>query len=186
MQLGQVGNRFKNCLQNIDGIYEIFACHVSEGMLVLRTQDTFLQWTSVFVSSRYFTDRQRHSYEEPIAFDRMEDPNRVLNSMCGGQYAHCGDNKVQYFRLNRLGGEGRRKRGRYESFWIYVFGNRNNHLILQTEGVRRSTLTMRFLASILLIVRHYKLKLGGVGRRKRGMNESFWCPPFLPDHAPTA
>jgi hypothetical protein len=28
--------------------------------------------------------------------------------------------------------------------------------------------------------------LGGVGRRKHSMNESFWCPPFLPDHAPTA
>jgi hypothetical protein len=94
-------NRFMNCLQNIDGIYEIFARHVGEGMLVPRTQDMFLQWTSVFASSRYFTDRQRHSYEEPIAFDRMEDPNGVLSSMCGGQYGHCEDNKVQYFRLNR-------------------------------------------------------------------------------------
>jgi hypothetical protein len=91
---------FLSCLQNIQGIYEIFSRRVGDNMLLPWIPDSFLQWPGVFASSRYFTDMQRHSYEEPIPFDRMEDPDGVLTSMSGGHYAHCEDNKVEYFRLN--------------------------------------------------------------------------------------
>lgn len=59
--------------------------------------EKYLQWDSLTVTNRYFTDITGHSYREAVPFDSREDPYGALAKLATKSLIHYRENRMEYF-----------------------------------------------------------------------------------------
>jgi hypothetical protein len=94
-----VGSKgFSENVEVLKFIDERFERKIGTDVYTPWVKDTYLGWDAFSVTNRYFTNARRQSYLEAIPFDRLEDPNGVLDGLASSTLVHCEDNKVGYFK----------------------------------------------------------------------------------------
>jgi hypothetical protein len=90
---------FTKAVDSMEAIEEIFSRQVGQDTILPWKNGTYLDWTTMFSSNRYFTSRRSNFNLQAVPFDPFVDPEGVLASMAGNDKVHCSDNVVEYYEL---------------------------------------------------------------------------------------
>jgi hypothetical protein len=88
---------FDNSLTGLIKLHEKFRRYLPEGNLTDFQADTFQEFQSLNISTRYFTSRFDNPDGIAIAFQHNVDPNNILASFPHNRYFHSQDNQVLYY-----------------------------------------------------------------------------------------
>lgn len=97
---------FNRAISGIQEIHSWFRRTVGEGCLNDWAPDFFETYPAVHMGNRYFMDSRDVGSWPVVSFTDNVDPDGILSSVATGQYIHCEDNMVQYFRRTFVEYEG--------------------------------------------------------------------------------
>jgi hypothetical protein len=88
---------FEKAIETAQEIYEMYKRQFEEGRLEAWSAGDFQGHRTLSPSNRYFTPRKDAPCMEHIPFDRLVDPNGILEHMTKAGYIHGEENIVQYY-----------------------------------------------------------------------------------------
>jgi hypothetical protein len=103
MLTGLSSPKFKDAIQSICAIEDIFRRQVGDRSMEVWVPSAFQGHLSINVGNRYFTPRQHALQDHHISFSPAIDPDNILSEAMGEEFVHTEDNEVEYYEAHREG-----------------------------------------------------------------------------------
>jgi hypothetical protein len=89
---------FSKCIGSILAVDSEFSKQFETGKTVPWKKETYLSYSAITLSNRYFTDVSRRSYMQGVPFTIYEDPTGKMADLArGNALLHCEENVVNYY-----------------------------------------------------------------------------------------
>jgi hypothetical protein len=89
---------FSKCIGSILAVDSEFSKQFETGKTVSWKKETYISYSAITISNRYFTDVSRRSYMQAVPFTIFEDPSGKMSDLARGSgLLHCEENVVNYY-----------------------------------------------------------------------------------------
>jgi hypothetical protein len=89
---------FSKCIAGVLAVDSAFSKQFETGKTVPWKKQTYLSYSAITLSNRYFTDVSRRSYMQGVPFTKFEDPTgKMSDSVRDDKLLHCEENVVNYY-----------------------------------------------------------------------------------------